>query len=374
MRSRSPAAARAVLLWSILPLALAGCGGDTAPEEAARPVLVTRPMSSTHTANAFAGEVRAREESPLSFRVGGKLVERKVDVGAHVRQGDVLAVLDPGDLQAQARAAQAQLIAAEAELGRARADQARFGKLAKDQLVSRSTVDAQNAAAEAAQGQVNAARANLEVARNQAAYSQLRAPRDGVIATRNAEAGQVVAAGQTVFSLAADGVREVAFALPEGMVAGIKAGQPVQVESWSQPDKRWNGRIREIAPAADPASRTYAARVTVDAPAGALELGQSARVYLAGQRNGDIAVPLAALQRAGGRSAVYVVDAKSSTVKLVPIQTGPYGEDRVPVKNGLAADAWIVAAGGHLLRDGQKVVPVDRDNRPVAVAAASTAR
>lgn len=384
MRSRSPAAAspaepasspltkyrRRERLLSLTALTLAGallaaCSGEATPDEAARPVLVTHPTASTHTATAFAGEVRAREESPLSFRVGGKLVERKVDIGDHVRQGQVIAVLDPGDLQAQARAAQAQLIAAEAELGRARADQIRFDKLAKDQLVSRSTLDAQNAAAEAAQGQVNAARANLEVARNQAAYSQLRAPRDGVIATRDAESGQVVAAGQTVFSLAADGVREIAFALPEGMIAAVKPGQPVQVEAWSQPDKRWAGRIREISPAADPASRTYAARVSVDAPAGAIELGQSARVYLAGNGNGALSVPLAALQRGHDRSAVFVIDPKTSTAKLVPIQTGPFGEDRVPVKSGLSPDAWVVAAGGHLLRDGQKVLPVDRDNRPV---------
>lgn len=387
MRSRSPAAARPVVpalvqpkrwrhknmvslpVLSLSVALLAACGREPAPEETARPVLVTRPTASTHTATAFAGEVRAREESPLSFRVGGKLVERKVDVGDHVRQGQLLAVLDPGDLQAQARAAQAQLTAAEAELAVARADQARFAKLAKDQLVSRSTMDAQTAAAQAAQGQVNAARANLDVARNQAAYSQLRASRDGVIAARNAEAGQVVAAGQTVFSLAADGVREVAFALPEGTIAGIKPGLPVLVETWSQPDKRWPGRIREISPAADPASRTYAARVSVDAPAGTLELGQSARVYLAGNlagsSNGTLSVPLAALQRAGNRSAVFVIDAKTSTARLVSIQTGPFGEDRVPVKGGLSPDAWVVAAGGHLLRDGQKVLPVDRDNRPV---------
>lgn len=354
-------------------LALAACGRDAAPDEAARPVLVTRPVASTATATAFAGEVRAREESPLSFRVGGKLIERKVDVGAHVRRGDVIAVLDPGDLQAQTRAAQAQLAAAEAQLGVAQSDQARFAKLADQQLVSRSTLDAQNAAAKAAQGEVNAARANLEVARNQAAYSQLTAPRDGVISTRSVEAGQVVAAGQTAFTLAADGVREIAFALPEGMVASIKPGQPVQVESWSRSGERWNGRIREISPAADPASRTYAARVTVDAPDDALELGQSARVYLPTNGNGALSVPLAALQRGPGGNAVFVVDTGTSTVKLKPVQIGAFGEDRVPVKSGLDANDWVVAAGGHLLRDGQKVQPVDRDNRPLVTRAAAPA-
>ncbi|BDU18019.1 efflux RND transporter periplasmic adaptor subunit [Lysobacter auxotrophicus] len=376
MRSSSAAAFR-LWAWTLVAastLVLSACGRDDAVEEAPRPVLVIHPTASDHTASAFAGDVRAREESPLSFRVGGKLVQRNVDVGDHVRAGQVLATLDPGDLQAQARAAQAQLAAAEAELGRARADQARFAKLAGEQLVSRSTLDAQNAAATAAQGQVNAARADVEVARNQAAYSQLRATRDGVIAARQAEAGQVVAAGQSVFTLAADGVREVAFAVPETMAGKVKAGQAVQVEAWSRPGQRWNGRIREISPAADPASRTFAARVTVDAPAGAIDLGQSARVYLPTQTSEGLSVPIAALQRENGKASVFVVDTKTSTVKLRPVQIGAFGEDRVPVQGGVQADDWVVAAGGHLLRDGQKVQPVDRDNRPVVTPTATSAR
>ena len=373
MRSRHPHGA---FLQTAAPalaaaLLLAACGKQPAADEAPRPVLVAHPTESAHAVSAFAGEVRAREESPLSFRVGGNLVERHVDVGDHVRRGELLAVLDAGDLQAQARAAQAQLVAAQAELGRARADQARLSQLAGQQLVSRSALDAANAAATAAQGQVNAARANLDVARNQAGYTRLRAPRDGVIAARNAEAGQVVGAGQAVFSLAADGVREVAFAVPESAVAEVKAGQPVLVEVWSKQGERWPGKVREIAPAADPASRTYAARVTVDAPEGALELGQSARVYLPKNGNGALSVPLSALQRSGGAAAVFVVDPTTSTLKLQPLQLGPYGDERAPVRSGLSTDDWVVTAGGHLLRAGQKVVPVDRDNRPVLTPATS---
>ena len=344
---------------------LAGCNADVETAEAPRPVLVTHPTPAANGAAAFAGDVRARKESPLSFRVGGNLVERRVDVGDHVRRGELLAVLDAGDLQAQARAARAQLAAAQAEFGRARADQARYARLGKDQLVSRSTVDAQNAAAAAAQAQVNAARANLDVAGNQAAYTQLRAPSDGVIAARSAEAGQVVGAGQPVFMLAVDGAREVAFAVPEGVVTAIKAGQPVLVELWSQAGQRWPGRVREVSPAADPASRTYAVRVTVEAPADALPLGQSARVYLPGEGNGGLGVPLSALQRSHGGVAVFVVDPGTSTLTLQPVEIGAYGMDLAPVKRGLAADAWVVAAGGHLLREGQQVTPVDRDNRPV---------
>ncbi len=370
-RRRAPASPRSrwrvlpLLLALSLPAVLAACGKGEAAPEAPRPVLVVRPSGAVNAVAAYAGEVRAREESPLSFRVGGKLVERKVDVGAHVAQGQVLAVLDAGDLEAQARAAQAQLAAAEADYARARADQVRYAQLAKDRLVSRSAMDTQDAAAKAAEGQVNAARANLEVARNQSAYTHLRAPAAGVIASRNAEAGQVVAAGQQVFALAADGVREVAFAVPEGAIATFKPGQQVLVELWSNPGQRWPGRVREVAPAADPASRTYAARVSVDAPAGTLELGQSARIYQPDAAASGLSVPLSAVQRSGTGTAVFVADLRSGTVKLKPVQTGPYGADRVPVRSGLAPGDWVVAAGGHLLREGQKVQPVDRDNHPV---------
>jgi len=363
----------ALALVVLLPLS--GCSSDAKPAPAARPVLVIHPGGGAQAAlTAYAGEIRAREESPLSFRVGGKLVRRDVDVGAHVKKGDLLAVLDAGDLAAQARAAQAQLTAAEAELARARADQARFAKLASDQLVSRSTLDAQNAAATAAQGQANAARANLDVARNQTAYTQLRAPHDGVIASRAAEAGQVVAAGQTVFTLSADGGREVAIALPESRIRDFRVGQQVAVELWSAPGEQLPGTIREIAPAADPQARTYAARVSLSGEAAkAVDLGQSARVYV--QDNGTraaLTVPLSAIQRSNGNggTAVWVVDPATSKLRLTPVQLGAFGESTAPVLSGVRADAWIVAAGGHLLREGQLVAPVDRQNRPVAIATA----
>lgn len=352
-------------------LALAACGKQEAAPDAPRPVLVVRPEAGNAGVDAFAGEVRARRESPLAFRVGGNLVERRVEVGDPVRAGQVLAVLDGGDYAAQARAAQAQLAAAEAEAGRAAADRARFAALGRDRLVSRSTVDAQTALAKATQGQVDAARAQLEVARNQAAYTQLRSPADGVIATRSAEAGQVVAAGQAVFTLAADGTREVVFAVPEGAVRRFTVGQPVQVELWSQPGRRWPGTLRELSPAADPASRTYAARVAVQAGDDVLELGQSARVYVQQAGAAALRVPLAALQRGPAGAAVWVVDKATGTLRLQPVRTGAFGEDGVPVLSGLTPDDWVVAAGGHLLRAGVRVQAVDRDNRALAAPTAA---
>ena len=348
---------------------LAGCSGETETAEAARPVLVVHPGGGAQAAlSAYAGEIRAREESALSFRVGGNLVRRNVDAGAKVKQGQVLAVLDADDLSLQAQSAQAQSAAAEADLVRARGDRDRYAKLVGDKLVSQSTFDAQNAAYKAAEGQARAARAQLDVARNQAAYSQLRAPRNGVIATRQAEAGQVVAAGQTIFTLAADDGREVAISLPEGRIRDFAVGQPVMVELWNAPGERLPGEIREISPAADAQTRTYATRVKlVGDAARAVELGQSARVYV--QETGTAAalsLPLSAIQRgARGVTAVWVVDPASGKLKSQPVELGRYGETDVPVLKGLKPDDWVVGAGGHLLREGQPVTPVDRDNRPL---------
>jgi membrane fusion protein, multidrug efflux system len=362
-------------LFLFIAVGLSACGGGDKPAEAPRPALVVTPGGGAEAAlSAYAGEIRAREESALSFRVGGNLIRRNVDAGAQVRRGEVLALLDPGDLSLQAQAAQAQLAAAEADLVRARGDRDRYAKLVDQQMVSRSAYDAQVAAYKAAEGQARAARAQMDVARNQAGYAQLRAPRDGVIASRQAEAGQVVAAGQTIYTLAADGSREVAIGLPENRIRDFSVGQPVMVELWNDPGRRLSGAIREISPAADPQTRTYAARVSLaSAAAQAVELGQSARVYV--QENGSkaaLTLPLSAVQRgSNGSTAVWVVDRRSGKVSLRPVRLGRFGETNVPVLAGVTAGEWVVAGGGHLLREGQAVTPVDRNNRPLLQPAAS---
>lgn len=359
---------RVLLLLALL--VLSACGDRAPVPEPVRPVLVVRPGDLANDGvGAYAGEIRARQESPLSFQVGGQLVRRLVDAGAHVTQGQVLAEIEPGDLRLQAQSAQAQLASAEAEYTRARTDRARYATLVDQQLVSRSQMDAQDAAYRAAQAQVSAARAQSDVARNQAGYTRLMAPRDGVISNRQAEAGEVVAAGQPIFTLAGDAGREVAIALPESRIAGFRIGQTARVELWSSPGLQYDGRISEIAAAADPQARTYAARVALDLPEdAAVELGQSARVYLAGDGAEPMSLPLSAIQPGvdGGKS-VWVVDPVRRVVVATPVTIGAYGARTVPVRSGLPADALVVAAGGHLLRDGQAVAPVDRDNRPVTL-------
>lgn len=357
--------------WAALAaigLGLAACGDRAAEAPPPRPALVAHPEPAPGTARSFPGEIRARAESPLAFRVGGELLRREVDVGDRVAAGQLLAVIDAGDFDAQARAAEARLAAAEAQRVRATADRARYATLAADQLVSRSALDAQDAAWRAAEGEARAARAQVELARNQAGYAALRAPADGVIASRQAEAGQVVAAGQAVYTLAADDGREVAIALPESALGAFRVGQPVEVELWTAPGARLRGRFREIAPAADPVARTYAARVAIDdADAARVALGQSATVHAAAE-GAPLSVPLSAVQRGeDGAASVWVVEA--GRVRAVAVETGDFGAERVPVIAGLDADDWVVVAGGHLLREGQDVRAVDGDNRPVDAGA-----
>lgn len=361
-----------------LVLGLSACGGGSEPAQTPRPAMVVHPSGGAAASlTAYAGEVRAREESALSFRVGGNLLRRNVDAGARVQRGEVLAVLDPGDLALQAQGAQAQLAAAEAELVRTRGDRDRYAALVAQKLVSQSAYDAQVAAYKAAEGQARSARAQMEVMRNQEGYSQLRAPRDGLIATRQAEAGQVVAAGQTIYTLAADGGREVAIGLPENRIREFTIGQPVIVELWNAPGQRLPGTIREVAAVADPQTRTYAARVSLSGDAiNAVELGQSARVYV--QETGTkaaLTLPLSAIQRgSNSRTAVWVVDPATHKVTSRPVTLGPYGESEVPVISGVSAQDWVVAGGGHLLREGVAVTAVDRDNRPVLKIAAAPAQ
>ena len=361
------------LRWSPLLLLLPLFTGCRAPEPApaSAPTVLVEAVGQGQGEQAFAGEVRARQESTLAFQVGGRLVKRHVDAGDRVRAGQVLAELDVSDYALQTQAASAQLAAAEAERKRAGDDLARYRALAEQQLVSQSALAAQQTAFDAAQAQVRAAQAQRDVTANQAAYAQLRAPADGVIASRQAEAGQVLAAGQPVLVMAADSGREVLIALPESSIGDYAVGQAASVELWNAPGQRLTGSIREIAAAADAQTRTYAARVAIDA-ADAVTLGQSARVHLA-VVGAPLSVPLGAVQGQLGSAdaAVFTLDPASMTLKRVPVSVARWGQQRAELSAGLSAGQWVVAAGGHLLADGQQVRAVDRDNRPLSVPAAS---
>ncbi|MNF84134.1 Multidrug resistance protein MdtA precursor [compost metagenome] len=313
--------------------------------------------------------MRARYEPELAFRIGGKVTKRLVDMGARVKKDQPLAELDPQDVRLQLEASRAQVAAAEANLKLVRSERDRYRTLLDRQMISRSQYDNVENQYRAGEARVKQIKAEYNVASNQAAYSVLRASQDGVIASRRAEVGQVVAAGQSVFTLAADGEREVLISLPEHGFDRVKVGQEVAVELWSLPGQRFPARIRELAPAADAQSRTFAARVAfVDGKVPA-ELGQSARVFIRSNGAVPLSVPLSALTAEAGQPYVWVVDPKDSTLKRRPVRIGPYGENRVPVLEGLKPEDWVVAAGVQVLREGQQVRPVDRANRSVNLLA-----
>ena len=359
-------------LLALLPLALvmAACSpaepeSDTSP----RPALVVQPGTGDALRDIYPGEVRARYEPELAFRIGGKISRRMVTVGDRVGAGQPLAELNAEDVRLELDAARARLASARSDQRLARSELERYRTLLERQVISQSQFDSVESRAEASDAQLEQARAQLKVAGNQADYAVLEAPETGVIAQRLAEAGQVVAAGQAVFVLAVDGDREVVIDLPEQDVKRFQVGDEVAIELWSRPGEPFPGRIRELAPAADPSSRTFEARVAFDNDTADAELGQSARVLVDHANGGAdvLTVPLAAVTADQGESFVWVVNPDDATLVKTPVRTGAYREDRVPVLEGLSADDWVVAAGTQVLREGQKVRPVDRQNRQVSL-------
>jgi multidrug efflux system membrane fusion protein len=348
---------------------LVACGNAEEVKPQPRPAMVVHPQPAGQLMDAYPGEVRARLESDLAFRIGGKVSKRLVDVGARVKAGQPLAELDPQDVRLQLDAARAQVQAAEANLQLVRTERDRYKTLMERQLISRSQYDNAENLYRSGQARLQQIKAEYNVANNQAGYAVLRATQDGVIAKRTVEVGQVVAAGQTVVTLAADGEREVLISLPEQAFEAVKVGQEVEVELWSQPNQRFQGQIRELAPAADPQSRTFASRVAFTAGKVPAELGQSARVFIRVAGEVPLAVPLSALTAEAGEPYVWVVDPKTAQLQRRMVRIGAYEEKVVPVLAGLQATDWVVAAGVQVLREGQQVKPVDRDNRQVELAA-----
>jgi RND family efflux transporter MFP subunit len=354
---------RSTLLVSLLGAAvLSAC---TKAEPLSAPVRAVRTMTvaseSAGGAYEYAAEVRARTESRLGFRVGGKVVRRAVNVGDSVKAGQVLAQLDPEDLKLGQAAAQAALVAAQANLDQTQADFKRFKELRDQGFISSAELERRETALKAAQAQFDQARAQASVQGNQAGYSTLVADANGVITGVDAEPGMVVAAGAPVVRLAHDGPRDVVFNVPEDKVGLIKglAAQPgkLSVRLWGHSDVL-PASVREIAAAADPATRTFAVKADlVKTPASAtVRLGQTASVHAELPRQAGVTkLPLSALREAQGGTAVWVVDKTTMTVSSRPVQVaGAEGNDAV-IAGGVEPGQVIVTAGVHVLNPGQQV-------------------
>ncbi|MCX7898088.1 MAG: efflux RND transporter periplasmic adaptor subunit [Rhodocyclaceae bacterium] len=333
---------RASLLLFVPLLFAAGCQEKaTAPLPANAPRGVkTLEIGAVDFAsqNVYSGEVRARHEIPLAFRVGGKLVERTVDVGDRIRAGQVLARLESSDLALTLRQAEATREQALAEARRAQ-------ELRRKGFISEAALEAKVTFAETASAQA-------QLARNQLAYAELSADASGVVSAVLAEAGQIVAAGQPVLRIARDGEREAAITVPESQVGRLRPGVSAEVRLWN--GRRYRGVLRSLAPMAEAATRTYAARVTLlDADEDA-RLGMSAQVVFAEAEPAVIVVPLSALIQQGDRPAVWVVG-EDERVRLRSIEVARYTDRGAIVASGLHKGETIVAAGAFLLSEGERV-------------------
>lgn len=343
---------------SLSAAVLAGCGRKEPEPE---PIRAVRTMQVSDGISApqreFAAEVRSRTEARLSFRVGGKIVARQVELGQSVKAGQVLAQLDPEDLRQSQEGARAALAAALANLEMSAADHQRFKELRDQGFISSAELERRSMALKTAQAQVDQARAQAAVQRNQAAYSTLVANTAGVVVAVDADVGAVVSPGMPVVRLAVEGPRDAVFSIPEDALTPMRqllnqAGA-LQVRLWgvAQPV---NASLRELAASAEPVTRTYQAKADLGQSSAAL--GQTAAVLVTSTPTAGVyRLPLSALVRQQDKVAVWVVDRATMTVNQRVVQVQGADGNEALVTAGLQPGLDVVTAGAHVLTQGQKV-------------------
>ena len=346
----------AAFLSSIVTLTACGKPPPAAFEEPPRPVRTqTVTASAAAPGWSLAGEVKPRVEVRYGFRVGGRLIERKVDVGDRVEAGQLLARLDPQDLTPVLDAQRAQQDALRTELAIAKAELARAQRLRAGNFVSDANVERQQATVDAASARLQAATAQVHQARNSLGFQLLKADSAGIVTAVDAEAGQVVAVGQTVIRIAQTGDAEVLTNVPEQDLARARTAENWTVTLPGLPGRQWQASLRELSPAADPASRTYAARLALAGDTTDIALGMSATATARAGTVTRIQVPITALHSREGQAKVWIVDPANAQVRSQPVETGAILDDAVVIRNGLKGGETVVTAGANLLREGQKV-------------------
>ncbi len=341
---------------SLPAVLLAACGSEQPPADDVRVVRTTTVTTDDGSSRAdYSGEVRARYESSVGFRVAGRISQRLVEVGTRVRRNQPLARLDAVDAELNVGSARAQLASVRSERAQIELDFQRAQRLFERRFISQAEFDRDRVQMESARAKLAAAEAEFALASNQHSYTVLLAPQDGVVTELRAEAGEVVQAGQTIATIAADGEREVVVGVPESRLEEVRAASELQVELWARPGKLYAGRVRELAPMTDSATRQYTARIAIVDSDPAIELGMTARVRLAGQRAHDVhRLPLTALYQKDGKSFVWVV-APDALVHSREVQVADVAQDAVVIANGVAAGETVVTAGVNHLFEGQHV-------------------
>jgi RND family efflux transporter MFP subunit len=302
--------------------------------------------------------LRAKVEADQGFRVGGKVAERLVQAGDRVRKGQVLARLDPADLGLQREAAEAELAAAAASDRAAQAEFARITELRQKGWSTEQALDRQRASLEEATGRRLRAGRSLELAKNAQSYAELRAEADGIVIATQIDAGQVVAAGQPVLRLAQDGEREAQVAVPELDLDDVRKAR-AEATLWTEPGRAYRAQLRELSPAADPATRTFQARFRLSGLPADAALGMTVSVDLSAPDEARIVrLPLSAILNEGQGARVLVVDAGSGELKVQPVEIRALESREALVAGALAEGDQVVILGVHTLKPGQKVRPV----------------
>lgn len=345
----------------VLLTLLTGCDKPEEPPPPPRPTLVMVVGAKAETnAMSLVGEVRPRYESNQGFRINGKIIDRKVDVGARVRKDQVIARLDSADTNLNAAAAQADVRSAEASRALAATEVERYRKLFGRHFISASALDIKEAELKSANAKLAQVKAQADVSGNQTQYTHLTADRDGVVTMIHAEPGQVMQAGEIVVQIAGTKETEVLVAVPESRIAEVQINAEVTIKLWSNREKAYSGFVREISPAADSATRAFNVRIAIQNADEAVKLGMTARVKFNPQnvqKDSGFLIPSAALTESNGNKIVWVIDANNKAQPRT-VEAGQYGEDGVLITNGLQANEKIAIAGVHTLIKDQQVKPV----------------
>lgn len=335
---------------------LIGCKEDADAPEPLRSVksVVVSPGAEAEVVTQT-GEIVARREVAISFKLAGRIANRPIEVGMSVQPGDVLAALDPQDLENQIRVARAEVEAAHAALEAAQANADRQSQLFERSIVAKAVVEAAEADRKTAEARVAAAEAQLASAKDQRGYADLLATEAGIVTAVLAQAGEVVAAGQPVVRIAKSGEREAAFNISERFVAGATLGLPVKVSMLSDPSVTTPGILREVSPTADPVTRTYRVLVALPEAGPAMAFGATVQGEVSFDLPGTFSLPAAALTSEDGKPAVFVVSQDGILSRQI-VTVARYEEDRVLLADGLAAGDRVVTAGVSKLRPEQAVL------------------
>lgn len=346
----------ALPLCAALILTLSACDQPVAEAPRPKPVRVTTVALEPSVQPArYAAVIRPRIEADLGFRISGKMVERLVEVGERVGAGQPLARLDPADLDLQVKATQAQLASAQADAASAAAEYRRAAELKHGGWTSGQSYDRAQAAHERAKARVAELQASLNVLQNNRRYAVLSADAEGVVTAVLAEPGQVLSAGQPALRLARLGEMEAVADIPEHLAVAL-SGHVLTVEAWSLPGAVIATSLREISPTADPTTRTYRVRATLQAPPPELRLGMTATLIAQPPHSVPVArLPLSALAEQGDQPAVWIVNANEDGVVLRPVQVAAYAGDWAIISGGLSGGERVVTAGVHKLDAGQHI-------------------